>query len=84
MPWIGGSLDDILCEQYERIVNKDNCVQFNRLILQIPPDQHRCHYVKVKVRVNKYPNGSLVAFHGPRKLSEYNPTGQLIETSEVA
>jgi hypothetical protein len=24
VPWIGGSLDDILCEQYERTVSHDN------------------------------------------------------------
>ena len=26
VPWISGELDDILCEQYERTVGKDNCV----------------------------------------------------------
>ncbi|MGA2551835.1 MAG: hypothetical protein ABSF50_16940 [Burkholderiaceae bacterium] len=46
-PWIGGSLEDILCEQYERTVGSDNCVQFEGITLQIPADRHRCHYVKV-------------------------------------
>jgi hypothetical protein len=36
VPWIGGSLEDILCEQYERTVGNDNCVRFEGLILQIP------------------------------------------------
>lgn len=51
VPWIGGSLEDILCEQYERVVGNDNCVRFEGMSLQIPADRHRCHYVKARVRV---------------------------------
>lgn len=78
VPWIGGSLDDILCEQYERTVGPDNCVRFDNLILQIPADQHRCHYVKAKVRVNRYANGALALFHGPRGLAYFTPDGRRI------
>jgi transposase len=77
VPWIGGSLDDILCEQYERTVGHDNCVRFEGITLQIPPDRHRCHYVKAKVRVHCYPDGSLSVFHGPRKLANYDAEGRL-------
>jgi transposase len=77
VPWIGGSLDDILCEQYERTVGHDNCVRFEGITLQIPPDRHRCHYVKAKVRVHCYPEGSLAVFHGPRKLANYDTEGRL-------
>ena len=38
-------LDDIMCECYEHSVRKDNCVHFEGLVLQIPADRHRCHYV---------------------------------------
>ena len=78
VPWIGGSLDDILCEQFERTVGADNCVRFEGLILQIPADRHRCHYVKAKVRVHCYGSGQLAVFHGPRKLADYNPEGKAI------
>ena len=27
VPWIGGNLRDILCEQHERTVSADNCVK---------------------------------------------------------
>lgn len=77
VPWIGGSLDDILCEQYERTVGHDNCVRFEGITLQVPPDRHRCHYVKAKVRVHCYPDGSLAVFHGPRKLANYDAEGRL-------
>ena len=73
VPWIGGSLDDILCEHYERIVGADNCVRFEGLSLQIPADRHRCHYVKARVRVNRYANGALALFHGPRGLAYFTP-----------
>ncbi len=49
----GRSLGDILCEQFERTVGKDNCVRFEGLTLQIPSDRHRCHYVKAKVGVHR-------------------------------
>ncbi|TAJ70081.1 MAG: ISNCY family transposase [Gallionellaceae bacterium] len=78
VPWIGGNLDDILCEQHERTVGNDNCVRFEGLILQIPADRHRCHYVKAKVRVHCYADGGLAVFHGPRKLASYNREGKIL------
>ena len=78
--WIGGELDDILCEQHERVVGKDNCVAFAGMKLQIPADHHRMHYVKVKVRVHRYADGRLAVFHGPRCLARYDADGQLQKT----
>lgn len=78
VPWIGGCLDDILCEQFDRIVGNDNCVRFEGLILQIPADRHRCHYVKARVRVNRYASGAMALFHGPRGLAYFTPAGKPI------
>jgi transposase len=75
--WIGGPLDDILCERFERTVGNDNCVSFKGMKLQIPADRHRCHYVKVKVAVIRRIGGTLAILHGPRKLAEYTASGQL-------
>lgn len=66
------SLDDILCEHFERSVGKDNCVSFENLKLQIPKDAHRCHYMRAKVRVYRYYSDELAIFHGPSKLAEYD------------
>lgn len=79
VPLLTMDLKDILCEQFERVVGKDNCVQFENLKLQIPADNCRLHYVKAKVRVNRYPDGSLAIFYGPRKLASYSKTGLLKE-----
>jgi len=80
VPWIGGNLDDILCEQVERTVGHDNCVRYENLFLQLPADRYRCHYVKAKVRVHHYANGRLAVFHGPRRLADYSAEGKLLKT----
>lgn len=69
VPYIGGNLKDVLCEQHERVVGNDNCVIFEGIKLQIPKDQVRFHYVKVKVRVHRYLDSKLAIFHGPRCLA---------------
>jgi transposase len=76
--YIGTELKDILCEQYERTVGNDNCVHFQKRILQIPSDQYRFNYVKTRVRVHRYCDGMLGVFHGPRKLAHYDARGLLI------
>jgi transposase len=78
------SLDEILCEQYERTVGKDNCVSFENLKLQIPKDNYRCHYMKAKVRVHRYANSELAIFHGPRKLAEYDQKGEIKSTITIS
>lgn len=81
MPYIGPPLDDILCEHFERVVQHDNCVRFENLTLQIPRDEYRCNYIKAKVRVHRYLDGRLAIFHGPRKLADYDKTGQQLTTN---
>lgn len=82
--YVGRDLADILCLQEDRVVGRDNCVSYRRLSLQIPPDRHRHHYVKAKVRVHEYPDGRLALFHGPRCLARYHADGRLIGETENA
>jgi hypothetical protein len=79
IPWVGTSLAEILCVQEDRVVAKDNTVRYQGRSLQIPPDRHRFHYVKVTVRVHQYPDETLAVFHGPRCLARYQSDGRLIE-----
>ncbi len=81
--WVGSSLADLLCVQEERVVANDNTVRYQGLSLQIPPDQHRFHYVKVMVRVHEYPDGTLAVFHGPRCLARYDAKGQVREPAQL-
>jgi transposase len=70
---------DILCVQEDRTVGNDNTVRYRGLSLQIPEHAHRRHFVKVKVRVHHYPDGTLAVFHGPRRLARYDQNGSLLE-----
>lgn len=83
VPFLSGSLPDILCEQYTRTVGNDNCVSFEGMSLQLPADAVRHHYVHVRVRVHRYVDDTLAVFHGPRKLVAYNPQGAMTWPKEV-
>ena len=74
-----GDLAEVLCVQLERVVGNDNCVRSDGRCLQIPPQPHRHHFVKVKVRVPAYEDGRLAVFHGPRCLARYQPDGRLAD-----
>jgi hypothetical protein len=80
--FIGRALKDILCEQHERTVGNDNCITFGKLTLQIPGDRERHHYVKTRVRVHRYVDGTLAVFHGPRKLAAYDEYGKCAQDAE--
>ena len=76
-PIPGVDLDEILCVQEERQVGNDNCVSYRTLKLQIPETPMRPHFVKAKVRVHVYLDGSHAVFHGPRCIGRYDQTGAL-------
>lgn len=83
VPLAGVELDDYLCERYERVVRKDNCVQFRNLNLQIPKNQHRYHYIKAKVTVVVHLDGLISIFHGPRRLGRYSQDGHLMDKNQL-
>jgi len=80
----GVDLREILCVQEERQVGNDNCVSFNRLKLQIPASPLRAHFVKARVKVRQYPDGTLAVFHGPRRLGRYDRKGISMEHQKAA
>jgi len=53
------------------------------MLLQIPKDQCRCNYIKVKVRVHRHLDGTISLFHGPRRLAWYDQHGQQIFNKEL-
>jgi hypothetical protein len=75
VPCIGLRLPDILCMHFERTVGNDKCVSFEGRQLQIPASAERPHYVKTRVRVHRYVDGTLALFHGPRRLAVYDAQG---------
>ena len=76
-------LADILCVEEERVVARDNTVAYEGLRLQLPESRARAHYVKARVKVRAYPDGTLAVFHGPRLLARYDATGEPIATADL-
>ena len=72
-------LTDILGVEEERVVARDNTVAYAGLRLQLPQSRARAHYVKARVKVHVYPDGTLAVFHGPRLLAHYDAAGHALE-----
>jgi transposase len=81
-PIPGVNLDEILCVQEERQVMNDNCVSYRTLKLQIPESPMRPHFVKARVKVHIYPDGSHALFHGPRCIGRYDANGALKDSHD--
>jgi len=79
VPWLNSNanLADFLCIQEQRTVNKDNTVSYKGKKFQIPKDQFRYHYVKAKVNIYEYADGSVALLHGPKRLADYDKEGNL-------
>ena len=80
----GVDLREILCIQEERQVDRDNTVIYRRLKLQIPPPPLRPHFVKTRVKVRQYLDGSHAIFHGPRCIGRYDAGGVLLTEAKRA
>ena len=68
-------LAETLCIEEERVVARDNTVAFANRLLQLPASNARAHYVKARVKVREYPDGTLAVFHGPRRIAHYTAQG---------
>jgi hypothetical protein len=68
-------LREILCIEEERVVGRDNTVAYKGLRLQLPESRVRAHYVKARVKVREYPDGTLAILYGPRCLCRYDQAG---------
>ena len=78
LPWsIATSLEEYLCRKEQRVVQKDNTVQYGGKKWQIPAQAHRHHYVKAEVEVREYIDGTLGIFYGHLCLGRYNGAGDV-------
>lgn len=73
-----GLLAETLSAEEERVVARDNTVAYHGLRLQIPESPARAHFVKARVKVKAYPDGTLAVFHGPRAIARYDGSGTLL------
>ena len=72
-------LREVLCVQHERIVARDNTIAHEGRRLQLPASRLRPHYVKARVVLRQYPDGTLAVFHGPRPIARYTSQGDPID-----
>jgi len=79
IPWVGGDLNEVLCQEEERQVGKDNTVSFERLKLQIEPSPLRAHFVKATVTVRRYADHTIGLFYGPRCIGRYHADGTTMQ-----
>jgi hypothetical protein len=63
------------------VVARDNTVAYESRRLQLPESKARAHYVKARVKVREYPDGTLAVFHGPRRVAAYAADG--VQIAEV-
>ena len=78
IPWISAvALEDILCLKETRIVQHDNTVRYKGLVLQIPKNEYRHHYIKAEIKVHEYHDNRLAIFYGPLCVGRYNENGDL-------
>ena len=75
---------EILCRHETRQVGKDNTVKWRGRRLQIPPSHLRPHFVRAKVRVHEYPDGTVALFWGPHRIADFAPDGSERHLSEAA
>lgn len=74
---------DVLCVQEDRVVDNDNTVSYRTMSLQIPKTVGRPHFVRTKVRVHHYADGTLAVFHGPRCLARFSDQGLPSEETQA-
>ena len=75
---VGVDLAMLLSVQHERVVRKDNTVQFEGRVLQLESTQHRAHFVRCPVLVHEFTDGALGISYQGRLLGRYTRDGRLI------
>jgi len=76
-------LDEFLCLQAQRTVTKDNTVSYENKILQLPQTELRTHFIKAKVTVHEYIDGSMGVFYGHKCLAKYDQNGVILKEDNI-
>ncbi len=84
VPLGGQDLQRIFSIHHSRVVGNDNCVQFAKLKLQIPPCRWRYSFAKCQVKVYQHLDGTISIGYGPHTLGHYDSQGRLLHPSQVA
>ena len=72
IPVVGANLDRIFALRHERTVGKDNTVQLDRRVLQLPKIQGVSTLARRKVEIREHLDGKLEVLSGKRSLEVFN------------
>jgi hypothetical protein len=73
------NLDRIFSVQYERVVGKDNTIQFANRVLQVPSTRFRATLAGCRVTVYEHLNATLSIGYGPHTVAHFNAEGRSVE-----
>lgn len=73
-------LDQILCEEWDRVVGKDNVVRFDNLKLQIEKQSNLTTCAGRRVKVRYHLNHTISIWLGPKSLGIYDSQGLALNT----
>jgi hypothetical protein len=76
------NLDRIFSVHHERVVAKDNTVQFGNRVLQVPSTRFRATLANCRVMVYEHLDGTLSIGYGPHTVAHFNAQGQPTERRE--
>ena len=71
-------LEQILCHEEERVVARDNTVNFGRLVLQVDKQRGRRSCAGLRVFVRRHLDGTHSIWWGPRRLGRYSASGRAL------
>jgi transposase InsO family protein len=84
VPLCGQDLERVFSLQFERTVNRDNTVSFEKLVLQIEPVQWRGTLAGCQVTVHQHLDGTLSLRYGQHLLGRYSPPGETLAGNKTA
>jgi transposase len=72
------NLDRIFSVHHERLVARDNTIQFANRVLQVPPTRFRVTLAGCRVAVYEHLDGTLSVGYGPHTVARFRSTGEPI------
>src|SRR5262245_47998945 len=73
------NLDRIFSVHHERVVAKDNTIQFGNRVLQVPSTRFRATLAGCRVRVYQHRDGTLSIGYGPHTVAHFNAQQEITE-----
>jgi hypothetical protein len=80
VPVVHLNLDRIFSIQHERVVAKDNTIQFANRVLQVPSTRFRATLAGCRVTVYEHLDGTLSIGYGPHTVARFTGNGEPVQS----